>query len=160
MCVCVFLRFIYLLCIQCCGYIYTCIPKEGTRSYYDGFEPPCGCWELYSGPMEEHPVLLTNEPSLQPLNMCLSFIFYNVSICVYVYRGQTGGSPGAGVVGGCESPDTGVGNRTQVLWKSNVCSQPLDHLSSLLLIFLSINLGMYKLGHMVTMFNFLFLKYY
>ncbi|KAM7329170.1 hypothetical protein ACRRTK_010783 [Alexandromys fortis] len=32
----------------------------------DGCEPPCGCWELNSGPLEEQPVLLTSEPSLQP----------------------------------------------------------------------------------------------
>jgi hypothetical protein len=27
---------------------------------------PCGCWELNPGPLEEQPVLLTTEPSLQP----------------------------------------------------------------------------------------------
>jgi hypothetical protein len=32
----------------------------------DGCEPPCGCWELNSGPLEEQSVLLTPEPSLQP----------------------------------------------------------------------------------------------
>ena len=32
----------------------------------DGCEPPCGCWELNSGPLEELSVLLTTEPSLQP----------------------------------------------------------------------------------------------
>jgi len=32
----------------------------------DGCEPPCGCWELNSGPLEEQSVLLTTEPSLQP----------------------------------------------------------------------------------------------
>jgi hypothetical protein len=33
----------------------------------DGCEPPCGCWELNSGPLGEHSVLITAEPSLQPL---------------------------------------------------------------------------------------------
>ena len=33
----------------------------------DGCEPPCGCWELNSGPLEEQAMLLTSEPSLQPL---------------------------------------------------------------------------------------------
>ena len=28
-------------------------------------EPPCGCWELNSGSLEEQTVLLTSEPSLQ-----------------------------------------------------------------------------------------------
>jgi hypothetical protein len=32
----------------------------------DGCEPPCGCWGLSSGPLEEQSVLLTSEPSLQP----------------------------------------------------------------------------------------------
>ncbi|EGW02432.1 E3 ubiquitin-protein ligase NEDD4 [Cricetulus griseus] len=32
----------------------------------DGCEPPCGCWELNSGPLEEQSVLLTSESSLQP----------------------------------------------------------------------------------------------
>jgi hypothetical protein len=32
----------------------------------DGCKPPCGCWELNSGPLEEQPVLLSVAPSLQP----------------------------------------------------------------------------------------------
>jgi hypothetical protein len=32
----------------------------------DGCEPPCGCWELNSGPLEEQSVLLSAEASLQP----------------------------------------------------------------------------------------------
>jgi hypothetical protein len=31
----------------------------------DGYELPCGCWELNSGPLEEQLVLLTAKPSLQ-----------------------------------------------------------------------------------------------
>jgi hypothetical protein len=31
-----------------------------------GCEPPCGCWKLNSGPLEEQPVFLTAEPSHQP----------------------------------------------------------------------------------------------
>ena len=30
----------------------------------DCCEPPCGCWELNLGPLEEQQVLLTTEPSL------------------------------------------------------------------------------------------------
>ena len=42
-------------------------PEEGVRSHTtDGCEPPCGCWELSLGPLEEQPVGLTSEPSLQP----------------------------------------------------------------------------------------------
>jgi hypothetical protein len=32
----------------------------------DGCEPPYGCWDLNSGPSEEHSALLSAEPSLQP----------------------------------------------------------------------------------------------
>jgi hypothetical protein len=32
----------------------------------DGCEPPCGCWDLNSGPSEEQSALLTTEPSHQP----------------------------------------------------------------------------------------------
>jgi hypothetical protein len=35
----------------------------------DECEPPCGCWDLNSGPSEEQSVLLTIEPSLQPLTI-------------------------------------------------------------------------------------------
>jgi hypothetical protein len=44
---------------------------EGVRSpkarITDGCELLCGYWELNSGPLEEQSVLLTAEPSLQPL---------------------------------------------------------------------------------------------
>jgi hypothetical protein len=36
--------------------------KGAPHPIIDGCEPPCGC---NSGPQEEHPVLLTSEPSLQ-----------------------------------------------------------------------------------------------
>ena len=32
----------------------------------NGCEPPCGCWDLNSGPSEEQSVLLTTESSYQP----------------------------------------------------------------------------------------------
>jgi hypothetical protein len=46
--------------------------KRTSDLIIDGCEPPCGCWDLNSGPLEEQSVLLTAEPclqrSLQPLN--------------------------------------------------------------------------------------------
>jgi hypothetical protein len=53
----------YLLCVQC---LPVCIPAgQKTTSDFitDGCEPPCGCWELNSGLLEEQPVLLSAEPS-------------------------------------------------------------------------------------------------
>jgi hypothetical protein len=37
--------------------------KRASDPITEGCEPPCGCWELNSGPLEEQ---LTTEPSLQP----------------------------------------------------------------------------------------------
>ena len=42
----------------------------------DGCEPLRGCWELNSGPLEEQPVLLTTEPSLQPFTYFFKLYFY------------------------------------------------------------------------------------
>ena len=41
-------------------------PRRDSVIITDGCEPPCGCWDLNSGPSEEQSVLLTTEPSLQP----------------------------------------------------------------------------------------------
>jgi len=40
--------------------------KRASDPITDGCEPPCGCWELNSGPLEEQSGLSTAEPSLQP----------------------------------------------------------------------------------------------
>ena len=54
-----------------CMYVhYVCMPAGQKRALDHinyGYEPPRGCWELNSGPLEEQSVLLTSEPSLQPI---------------------------------------------------------------------------------------------
>ena len=40
--------------------------EEGSDLITGGCEPPCGCWELNSGPSEEHSVLLPAEPLHRP----------------------------------------------------------------------------------------------
>jgi hypothetical protein len=37
--------------------------KRASDLITDGCEPPCGCWDLNSGPSEGQSVLLTAEPS-------------------------------------------------------------------------------------------------
>jgi hypothetical protein len=39
--------------------------KRASDHTRDGYESPCGCWRLNSGPLEEQTVLLTTKPSLQ-----------------------------------------------------------------------------------------------
>jgi hypothetical protein len=46
--------------------------KRASDPIADGCEPPCGCWELNSGTLEELSVLSTAKSSLQPL---LTLIF-------------------------------------------------------------------------------------
>jgi hypothetical protein len=58
--------------------------KRASDPIAGGYEPPCGFWELNSGPIEEQSVLLTTEPSLQSqkellrIKFCVTFSF---SIC-------------------------------------------------------------------------------
>jgi hypothetical protein len=66
-------------------HIYLCegirLPETGVT---DSCELPCGCWELYLGPLEEQPVLLTAEPSLQAPRILLSFYtMRNITISFY-----------------------------------------------------------------------------
>jgi hypothetical protein len=60
-------------------------PREGIiGSYYSitgGCQPPCGCWELNSGPLEEQSVLLTAETSFQSRSQ-LFFLFKTGFLCV------------------------------------------------------------------------------
>jgi hypothetical protein len=58
--------YLFILCM--CA-LSVCIPARQKRvsdPITDGCEPPCGFWELNSGPLEEQTVLLTAEPALQP----------------------------------------------------------------------------------------------
>jgi hypothetical protein len=66
--------------------------KRASDPIIDGCKPPCGCWELNSGPLEEQPVLLTAEPSLQPdykvfkvQTLRIFNIYMHVHIYVYMY---------------------------------------------------------------------------
>lgn len=66
----------YILVLLTCLYLYHLsawypwklgegVGPSGT-GVTDGYEPPCGCWELNLGPLEEQPVLVTIELSHQP----------------------------------------------------------------------------------------------
>jgi hypothetical protein len=55
----------------------------------DGCEPPCGYWDLNSGPLEEQSVLLIIEPSLQsPLLFILLPPYYlHTFTCLFPLHG-------------------------------------------------------------------------
>ena len=77
------------LCIRC-GFLSRCwgvgqlIPGLERRPSIGSLTPPCGCWDLNSGPLEEQSVLLTSEASLQPN---IFFFRVNVSLCSPGYPG-------------------------------------------------------------------------
>jgi hypothetical protein len=58
------IRFIDLLYTQCTTCMYSCRQKRAPDYITDGREPPCGCWELNSGPLEELTVFLASGPCL------------------------------------------------------------------------------------------------
>jgi hypothetical protein len=61
--------------------------KRASDPIIDGSEPPCGCWELNSGPLEKQSVLLTAEPSLQPNHLVFKV---NVSSPKSIYTDTCG----------------------------------------------------------------------
>jgi hypothetical protein len=73
--VCVYTYICICICIWICTHTHThththCShlqthQKRASDPITDGCEPPCGCWDLNSEPLEEQSVLLTAEPSLQ-----------------------------------------------------------------------------------------------
>lgn len=66
-----FLSSMYVFCLHVCIYMHVYLVSAYTRRRFpgsavaDGCEPPCGFWELSSGPSQEQ-VVLTAERSLQP----------------------------------------------------------------------------------------------
>lgn len=54
------------ICMACVQYL--SMPEEGNESpgtgATDGYQLPCGCWELNMDPLQKEQVLLTTEPSL------------------------------------------------------------------------------------------------
>jgi hypothetical protein len=70
-----------------CHYLQT-HQKWASDPITDGCEPPCGCWELNSGPLEEQSVLLTTEPSLQPpasAFFLFVFVFVFFFVCLFCF---------------------------------------------------------------------------
>ena len=112
--------------------------KRASDLIMSGCEPPCGCWDLNSGPLEEQSVLLTAEPSHQPLRFIFNFYLcvcmFLMSCVCHVYgcpRGSEKGVrfPEAGVSASCESPeDVGDGNWIQVPLTWETFLQPLPQL--------------------------------
>ena len=60
--------------------------KRASDLVTDGCEPPCSCWELNSGPLEEQTVLLTSESSLQPQRNTFCFVLF----CFVCFVFETG----------------------------------------------------------------------
>jgi hypothetical protein len=61
-------------CLQCPQWPEEGIRSSGTRAV-EGCELPSGCWNPNFSVLQEQPVLLTVEPSLQPWIVCFNFFF-------------------------------------------------------------------------------------
>ena len=93
-----FLSFFFLKIYLFYLYEYVVAASRHTRTGYwiplaDGYKPPCDCWELNSGPLEEQSVLLTTELSFQPESLgplkkgpsyldMVMYIYVCVCVCV------------------------------------------------------------------------------
>jgi hypothetical protein len=75
-----FLRFIYLFYVREYTVAVFRHTRRGHQILLDGCEPPCGCWDLNSRPLEGQSVLLTTKPSLQPSDNSIRKIS---SICFF-----------------------------------------------------------------------------
>jgi hypothetical protein len=77
--------YLFILCIWVhCSCLFR-HQKRASDPITDGCEPPCHCWELDSGPLEEQSVLLTTEPSLLPLSdKMFKEINWYFSVCIYM----------------------------------------------------------------------------
>jgi hypothetical protein len=64
--------------------------KRASDHTIDGCEPPCGCWDLNLGPLDEQPVLLTTETSLQAIDLPLSkgnlFRITDINLMVHFFK--------------------------------------------------------------------------
>ena len=60
-----FFKYLFIVYIAFCLHVFQQAKGGALDLIIDGSEPPCGCWKLNSGPLEEQPVLLTSESSLQ-----------------------------------------------------------------------------------------------
>jgi hypothetical protein len=90
-----FLRFKYRTKIKSKGgwvfkktftYLFSCLKTHQKRAsdlIRDGCEPPCGCWELNSGSLEEQSVLVTTEASPQPWTLDFNTSISSISIYHY-----------------------------------------------------------------------------
>jgi len=59
--------------------------KRASDLITGGCEPPCGSWDLNSRPSEEQSVLLTTDPSLQPVVLVLCWDLWSI-YSYFLYR--------------------------------------------------------------------------
>jgi hypothetical protein len=74
---------------MCISALSVCKPacQKKDSGHIDDCEPPCGCWELNSGPLQEQPVFLTTEPSLQP-SLALLYLGWLLPEATHLYLGE------------------------------------------------------------------------
>ena len=83
--------YLFIYCVHCSAAYMLAYQKRAPDFIIDACEPPCGCLELNSGPLEEQPVLSTSEPPFQPglilnvpgwvkISNCVFFLSFHPSL--------------------------------------------------------------------------------
>jgi hypothetical protein len=75
----------YLLCIQILPAGIPAGQKREPDLTIDDCEPPCDCWKLDSGPLEEQSAFLTIEPSLQLWLCVFMCVCVGVFVCTHMF---------------------------------------------------------------------------
>jgi hypothetical protein len=103
--------------------------KRASDLIMGGCEPPCNCWDLNSGPLEEQSVLLPAVPSSQPVLIFVKrFVFNYVYVncmCAWCLMRLVWESTSFGTGGteGCQLPCS-AGNQSQQEHNCELSVQP------------------------------------
>ena len=119
----IFKRFMYILYMNVLS-LSPDTPEEGIWSHYRWlWASPCGCWELNSGPLEEQSVLLTIEPSLQPLSLIHLLTMYT-EFCLHAYTVKSHYIDGCEPPCGCQELNSGLLEEQSALLTTEPSLQP------------------------------------
>ena len=134
--------YLFLGTLMFCLWVCVCkIVRSSESRVTDSCELPCGCQELYLGPLEEQPVLLTTEPSLQTRTHFLDWwlIWEDKAYCEWYHPSLVGGPrcymkanwasdkmeaskqhfwvPLYQLLPSCSSPCLGISQWLELMWK-------------------------------------------
>jgi hypothetical protein len=97
--------------------------KRASALITEGCKPPCGYWELNSGPLEEQSMLLTTESSLQPYYHAFKNIIHKAGMVAHAFSPSTRESEAGGFLSSKASLVYRVSSRTARATQRNPVSK-------------------------------------